>query len=241
MIKGNIMKNINIFVTATPRFELHKECFIDSCKTLIENNFKVNVYVNFDIPEILKNEELDVEKTINYISYINPNIFKYFINKENPDFSLAFEKTIELFLNEQKEENDDIFFWLEDDWKLIDKNVFISSINNFEKSEYDTCTFCNEFPSGPPFLFKNSFFKKIYNGYFKKENIKNLDPEKRFIDCYEKDTEIKNVRYGSRSEKAMRDNSNLPIIFKDMGREWRNKRNIRKWEHKSGANIKTWR
>lgn len=118
-------------------------------------------------------------------------------------------------------QENDLIFWLEDDWCLYEDmfDDFYSKYKEFEKRKlyhYLLLTIC-KYPSGNPMIFKRIIVDILYTVY---KNDKHIDPELAIIETVHKLT-------GLIRPKQLNSCMRLPIFF-DKVREWRNTMNIEK-------------
>jgi hypothetical protein len=196
------MKTFHILVAAVPRYDLHKSCFIELVK-LLENDFNVKLYINFDVPRMVSDKVNEIDDTINECKKLNIEVI-HSVNDTNPCFSRAFFKLFYLAEQNIKSQwgNDDIFMWLEDDWKLIESKTFLNSINLLESK--DAVTLVNPIPSGPPFMFNKRFFfmiKSFVNTFNNESPKYGLDPERVMQHTYmENKNVVSTERVGDRDD-----------------------------------------
>jgi hypothetical protein len=229
---------LNILITATPRIELHENCCLKFIK-LISEYETVNVVLNLDIPELLKDISDDyLDKCIQNFQNI-PNInFYYQIVKENCSFRNA-AKNVVMKSYEISNEND-LFLWLEDDWSFESQKFteFYKKYTEFFKSEHEYFLLFAYIPTGNPFIYRYTFFNKQISWY--KENDKLIDPELliwklAFSSKKQQNNALKNAQ---KKKRPVINAMFMPLFF-DMGRDWRKTKSIHKID-KHSSNNTTW-
>lgn len=228
--------NMNVLIPAVPRSELHETTIIKLMRVLVGSDINVRVFINFDVPPFL--EEKNYSKTLNALQSIVgvDNVF-FHVNDVDPCFTRAFLKVFDM--SDKHGLKEGYYFWLEDDWELVDKESFLDKLKLLETC--DTLCIVNGGPAGPPFIFNGKFFEMIRQVAGKFEisafKLKEYDPEPFFQSVYTKfSKDIKNVRVGGRPDEK---NSGSSILL-DRGRDWREERKIRKWGSKTSGGRKTW-
>lgn len=227
--------NMNVLIPAVPRSELHESTINKLIRGLVDSGINTQVFINFDIPPLLGDK--NYEKTLHTLRNIagENNVF-FHVNDVDPCFTKAFLKVFEMC---DKNGQDGYYFWLEDDWELVNKDLFLDNLKLLKT--YDTLCLVNGGPGGPPFIFNKIFFEMIrkvvgqfkFNGF----KLKEYDPEPIMIMAYDTFVrDIKNIRVGGRTDESRGD----PIILIDRGRDWRDKRKIKKWSRKISGGSKTW-
>lgn len=228
--------NMNVLIPAVPRSELHEITINKLVKVLIDSGINARVFINFDVPSLLKDK--NYEKTLSALQQIvgEDNVF-FHVNDVNPCFTRAFLKVFDMCDKHTLEEGH--YFWLEDDWELVDEVSFLDKLKLLET--YDTLCIVNGSPSGPPFIFNKKFFEMIRQvaGAFEISGfkLKEHDPEPTLQAVYEKfSKDLKNIRAGGRPDER----NSGSFIMLDRGRDWRDKRKIKKWSRKISGGSKTW-
>ena len=233
-------KRIYVLTAATPRYEVHKRCCIDIVKKL-SKDYDVHVNINFDVPPMLIDRQDEIKLTIKDLKkYATVNSF---VNIKNPCFSAAWFKTFSMI---EEVDVNDIFFWLEDDWSLINEFKFKNSIPLCPK--FDALCFVNLDPSGPPYIFSLKFYYAILNyvtHFDFRSNLYGVDPERIMRKTYQKECKsgneiIKVKQCGVRESGNIKNALAEGVVFIDEGRTWRDNMRIKKWTNKADTNEKTW-
>lgn len=170
------MQNLVIFTTAIPRGDLHKESigliyeyFDDYLK-----KYNINHIINLDFPDKIK--PLHSKKyTIELFSkLINKNVNKVIIESDKPSFCGAYKN---LLKNKNWSDNNNIYWWLEDDWKPILNYNFINLFNFLTISNsaitFTDKAYCGSFRGGP--IMNQNYFSKYFDIH--KEIDITKDPE----------------------------------------------------------------
>ena len=230
------MSNLFILTTAIIRPDIHKKGishFIDlvsSSNKLIKKFKNINFIINLDnVGKKDSKENIKLLKKNN--NKVNINIFE---NKKNPCFLNAFTKVYLECDKIQNSNDNNIFFWLEDDW-YITKDNFINylekEIISFINDDNQYLMAVNWKPSGPPFLFKQFYFNElIYHINNELDKNKN-DPEHIMKNLWKKVNVLgpnKRKQIGVRLYLNEHDYK-YPILFTDAGKDWASKNNLKKW------------
>lgn len=239
------MNNLYILTTAIIRPNIHKKGISHFIKlinksTKILNKFnKIYFIINLDdVNSCDKQENIKLLK-----KYKNPKIFINIYENTNPCFFNAF-KNVYFKCNEiQNKLENNIFFWLEDDWYIEENNFnkyLEKEIISFINDDNQYLMTVNQKPSGPPFLFKQFYFEKVI--YY----INNI----HLIDKTSKDPEVimkriwkksnipnnnKRKQIGIRKHITDEDKK-YPILFIDSGKDWATKNNLKKWKKNNVSN-----
>lgn len=193
------MNNLIIMTTAITRPNLHVESIGEFYKKVYEKNkkcfdemFKVSHIINIDHPDKLK-EYFTIEETIDNFKKIIPsnvNLQFLFSEPDNPSFLDAFKRIMDYVDNMNLYENtNNLFWWLEDDWKFIE-NTNMQSNNLFQ-----ILNFLTNFNLGALTITANSQLGSFRGGpimtqhfFLKYFNIKGLgmmnnscDPERQVV------------------------------------------------------------
>ena len=230
---------LNILITATPRLDLHEECCLKFIKQICQRE-KVKVVLNMDVPNILKDvDDLYINKCIKQFESISNIVLEYQIIKDGCSFRNAAKNVVTKSYEASNET--DLFMWLEDDWSFeVEKfDEFYQKYNEFLTSSYDYFLLCAFVPSGNPFIYRYSFLQKQALWYKTHNQLK--DPEMLIFDLAFP-TEYKRKRAqqkGKLKQWPVVNAMYMPLFF-DMGRGWRQVRNIQKINKKSSVNT-TWK
>jgi hypothetical protein len=210
---------LHVITTATPRKELHVQTLGPTLDILSE---KISIKLHVNIDNVLGQQEY--EESIDYFKSLPHDTDLILSNSGS--FKVAAKK---LYTSFTLEEND-LFFWLEDDWKFAkNQEKFVQAVIDLPNSKNDfiIAGIRNQL-NGNPFVGKKFFFDDIQNRY---NDIFTIDdPEIHIWRCA-------TARYGDRF--ALGNYLNLTGTFTDMGREWREEKNISK-ENKRSDKLKTW-
>ena len=210
---------LHVITTATPRKELHVQTLGPTLDILSE---KISIKLHVNIDNVLGQQEY--EESIDYFKSLPHDTDLILSNSGS--FKVAAKN---LYTSFTPEEND-LFFWLEDDWKFAkNQEKFVQAIIDLPNSKNDfiIAGIRNQL-NGNPFVAKKFFFDDIQNRYNDTFTID--DPEIHIWRCA-------TARYGDRF--ALGNYLNLTGTFADMGREWREEKNISK-ENKRSDKLKTW-
>lgn len=162
-------KKLIIITTLIIRGDYHKKSLGNFYKDFNQylKDFEVYHIINIDEPEHLKNF-FNKYETIDLLNKIIPKeIKKIYIDKENPGFLNAYKKTMdkieELKLNSEK----NIYWWFEDDWEHVNKNINIFKICSlFTQLKNSSLMFSKSSPlgsfrAGP--IMSGSYFLNFFN------------------------------------------------------------------------------
>jgi hypothetical protein len=181
-------------------------------------DYEVIHIINIDQPPKLLNH-FSISQTIELLNKIIPNnITKIIIENNQPSFLSAFKNIMHKIeeLNLNSEEN--IFWWLEDDWQpKRDYNIINllellhlknTAINFSEKSNLGS------FRAGP--LMSGSYFINFFN--IEKIGVMNqtCDPEKQVVRWL---SGIKKTNGNQMIERELGDNKTIQIVFVFLGKE----------------------
>jgi hypothetical protein len=229
------MKYLNIITTATPRADIHNQCFIRYVKILLDSNpsYIIRLFVNLDKPPMISEEEFEEAKQNILLLENRVEVFFSF-NDTNPSFSLAartlFHRCRKV-IEEGKDNDKNIFFWLEDDWILYDKkqkleieeriDLVTRSIEEFFENEYRIILLTgSRYINGRPSLFKQDLFCKICDIL----DAGNIDPEMAILLAKQllfNDNKIREPLFDESVFQCF-------PIFTDAGIKWRKERKIQK-------------
>ena len=238
-----MVNNLFILTTAVIRPDIHKKGIahfinlINSSKIILKNFKNINFIINLDnIGKKDSKENIKLLKT--YSKNTKINIYE---NKKNPCFLNAFIN-VYLKCNEIQNSNENnIFFWLEDDWYITKdnfNNYLKKEIISFINDDNQYLMTVNWKPSGPPFFFKQFYFDKlIYHIQNNLDKNKN-DPERIMNHLWKKVNVLgpnKRKQIGVRLYKNEHDYQ-YPILFTDTGKDWASKNNLKKWDKKLESN-----
>jgi hypothetical protein len=213
-------KKLIICTTAITRGLYHRDS-IELIYVILNkylSNYEVIHIVNIDQPTKLINH-FSISQTIELLNNIIPkNITKVIIENKLPSFLSAFKnimhKIEELNLNSE----DNIFWWLEDDWQpRRDYNInnflellFLknSALNFSEKSNLGS------FRAGP--LMSGSYFVNYFN--IEKIGVMNqtCDPEKQVVRWL---SGIRKKNGNQMIERVIENNDTIQIVFVFLGKE----------------------
>ena len=214
---------INIFITATPRTELHKVTLLPALEALNEH-FDLKLFINLD--NCLGREAY--LESLEFLESLPCESLELITPDTEGSFKLAAKR---VYLACTPEE-DDLFFWLEDDWILTDPDKFVQAIKEFPESDHDfILTSIYDEVGGNPQVFKRQFFDRLlylYQVDYQRDED-TIDPELIIRQA------AKNI-WGHR-DKCKR--KRLPKAFVDAGRDWRADRGIEK-EFKHSKLLQTW-
>jgi hypothetical protein len=227
-------KYLNILTTATPRADLHNRSFFVFLKMLYDScpSYTIRLFVNLDKPSLSLEEEFEEAKQ-NILSNNDKYEIHLSTNEVNPSFNLA-AKTIFLRCADQiKKTDQNIFFWLEDDWALYDtienpqkvqvlENAISSIDLFFEDKNIFLMMTSTDYINGKPYLFKYNLFDAIVKRY-RKSRIPD-DPELTMILA-------KQFLFGEKKDRVnviVRPYTKRFLLFHDVGIPWRLERNIKK-------------
>ena len=224
-------KVLNIMTTATPRKELHKKGLYKTLLELSELNLKIDWFVNIDCPKMFTAEELKSSvEGFKGLSELLENVTLHLnINVESPSFKTSSVSLFESCAKNINSSNENLFMWLEDDWRLEKPKEFKSLLDNKPLNTLFILGGATNYVSGNPFIFTERFFYKIVRMQ-RTEDL--IDPELRFM-------EAKKRIYGDSELRVPLKDSVLLNAFVDIGRAWRKEKNIIK-ENKYSKNTKTW-
>lgn len=211
---------LHVITTATPRKELHVET-LEPTLDILSKKIQIKFHVNLDnvLGQQKYEESIEYFKSLPYDTDL--------ILSNSGSFKIAAKN---LYTSFSLENEDDLFFWLEDDWKLVrHQEKFVQAIIDLpdSKDHFIIGGLRNEL-NGNPFVGKKFFFDDIQNRYNNTLTID--DPEIHIWRCATN-------RYGDRF--ALKNCLNLIGTFDDVGRKWRKEKNISK-EDKRSQKLKTW-
>jgi hypothetical protein len=231
------MKYLNIITTATPRADIHNQCFIRYVKILLDSNpsYIIRLFVNLDKPPMMTEEEYEEAKQNIFLLENSSEKLQLFFstNKENPSFKAAAKVLYTKCAEQIHDEDNNVFFWFEDDWILYDTeespnitDKILHSVKSIERFFNDgrkilLLTGGSKYLNGRPHLFKRELFDVIISLY-KRERL--LDPEIVMMEAKKIVFEDKMLR------EHLTDKSVYMCIplFTDVGIRWRKDRNIQK-------------
>ena len=214
----NYMLRINVMTTATPRTELHQTTLEPTLKVLSEH-FDVRLYITLD--DVL--DEDSFKESIEYIETL-PTRQTHLVPSKTGSFKLVTKKLYESISPDEE----DIFFWLEDDWILMKPDLFVDELKKFPETDYDfIVTTIYDQIGGNPLVFRKRFFDEMKEYYL--QNEKPMDPELVLW-------HIEKKIWGGKHQ------SNWLLVknvFVDAGKEWRLARGIKKQNKRSDV-MTTW-
>ena len=212
------MLRINVLTTATPRTELHKKTLEPTLKVL-SDHFDVHLYITLD--DVLGKDAFS--ESLLHIATLESE-GTTLLPSRSGSFKLAAKK---LYEHIKDPDEDDLFFWLEDDWVLEKPEEFIEQLKQFPSSDYDfIVTTIYDKITGNPLIFRKRFFDHLQEYYL--SNDPPMDPER--------------VLWHTETKVWGTHNSNwlfLPDVFRDAGRDWRDERGIEKINKRSDV-LTTW-
>lgn len=210
------MNILNILTTATPRPELHEETVFRTIELLVKNKCQdvINWHVNLDSPSMFTTAEKN--KAIETILRFNKSSFNTYFYRQHDSahFGAAARR---LYTSCKVKPGNNIFMWLEDDWKLIDTEFFNFVKRFFESSHSFLLCSVAHYVTGNPIIFREDFFNEMVSSYEKING--DYDPELVLFETVKKYFNIENPR-------TLPPNSIHKQFFIDAGREWRAARNI---------------
>lgn len=237
-----MVNNLFILTTAIIRPDIHKKGIahfinlINSSEKILKNFKNINFIINLD--NIGKKDSNENIKLLNKSSKNTKTKINIYENKNNPCFLNAFLNVYFKCNEIQNSKENNIFFWLEDDWYITKdnfNNYLEKEIISFINDDNQYLMTVNWRPSGPPFLFKQFYFDELI--YDIKNNLdKNkVDPEHIMNNLWRKVNVVepnKRKQIGVRLYKNEHDYQ-YPILFTDAGKDWASKNNLKKWKKKA--------
>lgn len=213
------MNKLYIMTTATPRAELHSKTYFPVLKMLRDEGFDVVPIVNLDKPDIIPDSAFDDAK----VQFEEAGVYLY-VNNLNPSFSMAARNLYNNCNRLQSTEDNNLFFWLEDDW-IFDtffEEEFINVVKSMFTNEVSTLVTCkHKYVGGNPCFFKQPLFDEIVKLWDK--TPENLDPEFAHFEASRIVEGVEKWRIPSKKGLSFE----IPI-FHDAGRQWRETNKIGK-------------
>lgn len=177
------MKKIILLTTAITRGNLHKKSigkFYEHLKNYFIN-YKIIHIINIDWPKKLRNK-YNVDETKKILNEIIPeNVEKYFIEEKDdePNFAKAYNKVINCLHKNNLYNDDNLIWWLEDDWELIRFYNFTSLLDLIDTRICSALSITNNAPmcsfrGGP--IMSGLFFKTFFD---LSNKIGNCNPEEK--------------------------------------------------------------
>lgn len=232
------MPILNILTPATPRPEIHRFTIYHTI-TKIRNRFDIPIrwYVNVDCPSMFT-ESQRTETMNSMISFskekdINLRIVRKIqgghFGRAGRRLFRACDQTID-----RSEQN--IFFWLEDDWMIVEFQVekFMNMVEEFFTNDKDfILTTDLKYVTGNPLVFKQPFFDQVAINYGKQH-----DPE---VVLHKSVKNYYNIDDSRRDFDVSRAMITRYPIFCDLGMAWRETNNIAKRTKKESISVDhTW-
>ena len=219
-----------IMTTATPRAELHAMTYFPVLRMLREEGFDVVPLVNLDRRPILSDIAFEQAKA----QFEEADVHLY-VNKMNPSFSMAGRNLYNNCRYLQNPEDNNLFFWLEDDWLFDNRSRygFIGTLKSMFTNEATTLlTTQYHYLGGNPCFFKQPLFDEIVGVWDR--NPENIDPEYAHFEGQMRVEGVDKWRIPSKKGLVFE----VPV-FHDAGRQWRQINKIGKRGRDKNA-YETW-
>lgn len=224
---------LNILTTATPRSDLHLKGLFQAISSIHMNGDKIKWFVNLDCPSYFSSKDVkNSTEKFKQLEALLPNLtLKLNVSLEG-NFSKASEYLFNKCNSLLDRKKDNVFMWLEDDWNLVKPQDFALELEKYfgSKAPFITAGAC-EYVCGNPLVFRTNFFDKVLDLY-KKEVL--IDPELTFFKA------AKELYATEKERSPIKDSIHLKHYFIDVGRNWREERNIIK-QDKYKNTLHTWR
>ncbi len=129
-------------------------------------NYEVYHIINIDEPSHLKKYFNYYESILGFENVIPNNIKKIYLKQEKAGFLGAYKNLMNCVIEKNLDSNENLFWWLEDDWKpkkVYDFYKFInifSRLNNTAFTLSQSAALCS-FRGGP--IMSGTFFKNLFN------------------------------------------------------------------------------
>jgi len=161
-----------VVTTATPRYELHELCCILTVSEL-SKHLDITWIINLDVPSLLNISDEYLETCKAKLTNVPTCKTILNVNRVNPNFSRAGKWVIDACFEQFALTDDDLFFWLEDDWRILNKynncNTYLNIANIIKTFTISESLFFvmgrNYYPSGHPSIFKYDSWKKMHELY----------------------------------------------------------------------------
>lgn len=234
------MSRLIILTTATPRHDLHAQGLFGAVDVLLTYTKNVKWFVNIDSPSMFTDQ--DVQDTLEHFNSFHSkqkNLGKNLglnitYQRKAGHFGAAARRLYATASSNIRSSSDNVYMWLEDDWMLFNPMALGVKYNQFITNNDDILLATEQkYISGHPFFYRQDFFDLICSMY--QQHNDNVDPELHLFECAMEMYNTIEPRYRHPSNKVVN-------AFCDIGRDWRDQRQIRKLEkYNSAEDTITWK